>query len=578
MLDRLKTWWGNSKTWHHVLLGIGLVFAVFIGIAGIVRIAHYDKILPGVSVRGIYIGSLTKQEALAKLNSATTSYLKTQVSYRINGKTIQSTPAELGVGFNNEEIINTAFNIGRENDIISDIATQTTLPFGDEDIMQLNVDKEKFTSALLEINNQVSKPSQNASYVYKSGLVEIEPSQAGEKLDLGVAIFGLTRQISNLNTDLQIPILSITPSRTTEALERQKLSVQQSVQNPVQLAYGNKSWTIDQQQLLSWLYLDIQDGPLRSDLLNRYYSIPAQLNDFEIEKSNIAGFLGGIAGEINQQAIDATLTINGGRASVFKQSRDGRALNIEKTTQSILDSINTGTAKPVELAVDITKAEVNNENIDNLGIKELIGEGVSYFPGSSAARLQNIRVGTSQFQGILVKPGQVFSFGEYLGEVGAAQGYAESKVILDGRQEFQYGGGLCQVSSTLFRAALNAGLPIIERVNHSFQVSYYTQPYGVPGVDATIYYPAVDMKFKNDTNKYILIQTAYSGTTLKFQLYGTKEKEGKIRGPFFNFGSLDPNAPSQTTFYRDVIVNGQVAKTDTFNTYYRSALDFPSSN
>ena len=578
MVNKLKTWWKQTQTWQHLLIGAGLALVLFLTITMVVRITHYDRILPGVSVRGTYVGSLTKEEAINLLNEKTTGYLNSTISYQIAGKTVETTPAALGVEFDNQTIVDSAFSAGRENDIISDIATQVTLPFTIEDIMQLNLDKEKFSSTLISLNNQLAQPSQNANYVLKEGQVVVEPSKPGEKLDLGVAIFGLTRQISNLNTDLQIPILSITPSRTTEALERQKLSVQQSVQNPVQLAYGNKSWTIDQQQLLSWLYLDIQDGPLRADLLNRYYSIPAQLNDFEIEKSNIAGFLGGIAGEINQQAIDATLTINGGRASVFKQSRDGRALNIEKTTQSILDSINTGTAKPVELAVDITKAEVNNENIDNLGIKELIGEGVSYFPGSSAARLQNIRVGTSQFQGILVKPGQVFSFGEYLGEVGAAQGYAESKVILDGRQEFQYGGGLCQVSSTLFRAALNAGLPIIERVNHSFQVSYYTQPYGVPGVDATIYYPAVDMKFKNDTNKYILIQTAYSGTTLKFQLYGTKEKEGKIRGPFFNFGSLDPNAPSQTTFYRDVIVNGQVAKTDTFNTYYRSALDFPSSN
>ncbi len=578
MISKLKIWWGNSKTWHHIALGVGLVLFVFITIIAIIRITHYDRVLPGVVVRNTYVGSLTKVEAIQKLNSQTQPYLNSKVSYQINGKTVQTTPAAMGAGFDNTVLVDSAFDLGRDSNIITDIATQTTLPFGEEDVMQLNIDKDKFSSTLIELNSQLAIPSQNANYEYNNGEVVINPSQSGEKIDMGVAIFGLTRQLSDLKTELQLPIASITPSRTTEALERQKPSVQEAIKNPVTLEYGSKKWTIGQQQLLSWLYLDIEDGPLKADILNRHYSIPAQLNDFEIEKSNVAGFLQGVAGEINQQAIDAALTISGGKATVFKQSRDGRAVNIEKTTQLILDSLKTGSAKPVELAVDITKAEVNNENIDNLGIKELIGEGVSYFPGSTASRLQNIRVGTSQFEGILVKPGQVFSFGEYLGEVGAAQGYAESKVILDGRQEFQYGGGLCQVSSTLFRAALNAGLPIIERVNHSFQVSYYTQPYGVPGVDATIYYPAVDMKFKNDTSKYILIQTAYSGTTLKFQLYGTKEKEGKIRGPFFNFGSLDPNTPSQTTFYRDVIVNGQVAKTDTFNTYYRSALDFPSSN
>lgn len=577
-IDSIKVWWEHSKTWQHVLLGIGLILFIFLLVIATIRITHYDKILPGVSVRGIYIGSMTKAEAISMLNEKTKSYQETPLAYAINGSVVNTTPTAIGVSFDNKQLVDSAFMVGRDSDIITDIATQATLPFNDEDIMQLNVDKDKFSNFLLAVNNKISKPSQNANYSYQNNQIVVQSNHVGQQLDLGVATLGLTRQISDLKGYLDLPILTTTPSRTTGALERQLPSVRRTIQAPLKLVYGDKSWVIDQPQLLDWLYLDTQDGPLKTDLLNNYYTIPAQLSDLSIEKSNIVNYLNGIASNINQQAVDATLTISNGRATVFKQSRDGLALNAQASAEAILNNIKSHTDKPIELVVDVAKAEVNNENIDSLGIKELIGEGVSYFPGSTSARLQNIRVGTAQFEGILIKPGQVFSFGEYLGEVGPAQGYAESKVILDGRQEFQYGGGLCQVSSTLFRAALYAGLPIVERVNHSFQVDYYTQPYGVPGVDATIYYPAVDMKFKNDTDKYILIQTAYSGTTLKFQLYGTKTKEGQIRGPFFNFGSLNPNAPSQTTFYRDVVVNGQVTKTDTFNTYYRSALDFPSSN
>ena len=578
MTNKVKTWWGNSKTWHHILLGAALVILVFIVIISVVRLTHYDKILPGVVVRNIYVGSLTKSQAIEKLNSETQKYLNSKISYQINGQTIETTPATLGASFDNEVIIDSAFETGRDSNIITDIATQTTLLFSDEDMMQLNINKDQFSSSLLELNDKLAKPSQNANYTYQSGKVAVVPSQPGEKIDMGLALFGLTRQISNLNSDIQLPVTSVTPSRTTEALERQRQSVESTIKTPITLTYGGKSWEISQQQLLDWLYLDIKDGPLAEDVLSRYYTIPAQLNDFQVEKSNVVNFLNGVASEVNQEAVDATLTISGGKASVFKQSRDGKVVDIEGNTKAILEAMKTTNSEPIALKVDVKKAEVSDENIDNLGIKELIGEGVSYFPGSTGARLQNIRVGTSRYQGVMLKPGQVFSFGEILGEVGAAQGYAESKVILDGRQEFQYGGGLCQVSSTVFRAALNAGLPILQRTNHSFQVSYYTEPYGVPGVDATIYYPDVDFKFKNDTSKHILIQTEFSGTTLKFRLYGTKEKEGKIRGPFFNFGSLNPNEPSQTTFYRDVIVNGQVTKTDTFNTYYKSALDFPTSN
>jgi vancomycin resistance protein YoaR len=578
MADKLKTWWSQSKTWHHVLLGLGMVVFLFLlGIAGS-RIVNYGKILPGVSVRGVDVGGLTKEQAIAKLDEKTSQYLSSDVSYTLNGKASTLKPAQLGINFDNREMVNRAFLVGRENDIITDVATQAALPFSKEDIMQLSVDQEAFSNTLIEFNNISARPSQNASYRIDGNKVVIIDGKTGEKIDMGLAILGLTRQLSDLNSSLEMPMNTVSPSRSSTLLNRQLGFVKSITQKPITLTYGGKSWVISQQQILDWLYIENQEKPLKQDLLNRYYNTPTQLSDFRIEKQNVVAFLNGIAGEINQEAVDATLTISGGRATVFKQSQDGRTLNVEKAADSIIAAAKSNSGQPLELAVDVKKAAVSDENIDNLGIKELIGEGVSYFPGSSAARLQNISVGTSRYRGVLLKPGQVFSFGEILGEVGPAQGYAESKVILDGRQEFQYGGGLCQVSSTIFRAALNAGLPILERTNHAFQVSYYTQPFGVPGVDATIYYPAVDFKFKNDTSKHILIEPELVGTTLTFRFYGTKEKEGKIRGPFFNFGSTDVNAPSQTTFYRDVIVNGAVAKTDTFTTYYKSALDFPTSN
>ena len=578
MADKLKTWWSESKTWHHVLLGLGMVVFLFMFVIATVRIVNYGKILPGVSARGVDVGGLTKEQAIEKLNAKTSQYLNSDISYILNGQATTIKPSQLGINFDNAEMVNRAFMVGRENDIITDIATQTALPFTKEDIMQINVDKENFSSSIIKLNSVSAKPSQNANYLIKDGKVEIINGKTGEKIDMGLAILGLTRQLSDLKSSINIPMKTVAPNRSNVLLERQLGYVKTITQKPITLSYATKSWEITQQQLLDWLYIENQEKPYKEDLLNRYYKTPAQLSDFKIEKQNVVAFLNEIAKEINQEAIDATLTISDGRASVFKQSRDGKTLNIEKSADAVIAAAQSNISAPVVLAVDVKKAAVSDENIDSLGIKELIGEGVSSFPGSTAQRLQNIRVGTSRYNGILLKPGQVFSFGEILGEVGPAQGYAESKVILDGRQEFQYGGGLCQVSSTIFRATLNAGLPILERTNHSFQVSYYTQPYGVPGVDATIYYPAVDFKFKNDTSKHILIQPEMVGTNLTFRLYGTKEKEGKIRGPFFNFGSLDPNVPSQTTFYRDVIVNGAVTKTDTFTTYYKSALDFPSSN
>lgn len=572
----LKTWWAKSKTWQHILLGAGLVLCLYFVIIFMVRLGHYDKLLPGISLRGVYVGGLTKPQAIAKLDAATTNYMNSEITYQINAQDVITKPANFGISFDNQAFVDEAFKLGRDSDIISDIATQTSLLFSAPDIMQLGVDGAVFSGELVNINRAIARPSQNAEYQFEGGKISVTQAKNGQNIDMGWAIFNLSRQFSELKSKLDLPVTTSLPNRSTEMLLRQKDTVANIAKRPLVLTYANKSWAITQQQLVSWVDIDYQKGPLITDLLNRYFDIPITLNDFSINKQNAVNYLAGLAGEINQPAIDATLAISGGRATVFKQSRDGKVLNASKTADAIISATESIDNRPIELVVDVQKAIVADSNIDNLGIKELIGEGITYFPGSSAARLQNVRVGAARFNGVLLKPDQVFSFGEYLGDVGAEQGYVEGLIILDNLVKKAYGGGLCQVSSTAYRAALLSGLPIVERTNHSFAISYYTAPFGVPGVDATIYYPQVDMKFKNDTGHYILIQTEMVGTTLKFSFYGTKTKTGVINGPSFVYGSNDETKPSQTVFYRQVLdLSGNIIKTDTVNTYYKSSLDFP---
>jgi vancomycin resistance protein YoaR len=266
-----------------------------------------------------------------------------------------------------------------------------------------------------------------------------------------------------------------------------------------------------------------------------------------------------------------------GKLAVVEPSRTGVKLEQERTVKDIMASLKKPAGeRKVALRFEKTQADVNEANLESLGIKEEISVGETYFPGSPSTRLINVRTGAKRFNGVLLKPGDTFSFGKLLGSVGPETGYVPELVILEGHEEKQYGGGLCQVSSTAFRAALAAGLPITQRVNHSFAISYYTWPYDAPGVDATIYYPSVDFKFVNDSGHYILMQTEMEGTRLKFHYFGTKTKSGVLRGPTFVTGDSDTTKPSHTVFYRDVLdLDGKVVKTDTFNTYYKSSLDFP---
>lgn len=559
---------------------IGLVlFTTLIGL----RIAYFDRIYPGVSANGVYLGGLKADEAMRELNSQTSYYSARQVEI-VAPQAKQTVSADqLGVKFNNSAAVSEAMQVGRSGWMMDRFISQFIGLIGlNPTITFINYDTTQLSNVLVDINSRVSKPTENAKFITTNGEVQTQESNRGKRVDYALAPQAIKNHFGQLQTELFVlPLLVVEPQLNTVALQKQKSIITPFAKQPLELTHGTKKWTADVNTIVGWLSLQSSNQPTQSNLLNSYYTLSKATDSNYVfyDRKAVREYVASLADEINVAPIDAQLNIVGGRATIFKQSRDGKTLDVEKSTDSIMRQLSLALPTPIPMTVATSKAEVSDGNIENLGIKELISEGVSYFPGSPSNRIQNIRVGTSRFNGVLIKPGEVFSFNKYLGEVSAAAGYAEGIVILENKEEKQYGGGLCQVSSTAYRAALLAGLPILSRTNHAFAVSYYTEPYGVPGVDATIYLPNPDMQFKNDTGKHILIQTELIGTTLKFRFYGTKTKTGVIRGPFFLSGSQDHTKPSETVFYRDVVdLGGNVIKTDTTSTYYKSSLDFPLIN
>jgi vancomycin resistance protein YoaR len=575
------------KLWHTVLIVLVGVCIFVVLLLSILRLTYQGRFMPGVKIYGVYVGGLTKDEATTLLKKETAQYIdsSTIIIDAQSSNTKAMIPAsEVGLTYDIQSDVDAAYQQGRDGQLLQKFFTQAQLLVGlnNSQPAHVNYNPTKLYAIIQPISKSLATPSQNASLTATPhGMLAIQDEQAGNRLNLVNFIDSYTKTVSLLQrNNITAQVNSQLAAISSNALQINKNNLEQFVHNPMSMTYKEKSWTIPTNDLLSWLSYTSGITPLREDILHNYYhQQPPSNTQLGFDTSRIKSYISTTTKEINQKAIDAKLTIENGRATIFQQSQDGRAVDLDITAKAIVDNILASSpTNTIPLTVVVTKADVTSDTIEQLGIKELLSEGVSYFPGSSANRMTNVRVGANRYNGVLLKPGQVFSFGELLGKVGPEQGYKEGRVILEGRTESQYGGGLCQVSSTAFRAALLAGLPILERYNHSFAVDYYTQPYGVPGVDATIYYPSVDFKFRNDTANYILIQTEMVGTTLKFRFYGTKEKSGVIRGPYFISGSNDATQPSKTVFYRDIIVNEKVAKTTTFYTTYRSSLDFPPVN
>lgn len=558
---------------------VGIVAVAVVIISGF-SIANAGRIYPGVKLNGVDVGNLKPKEAQAKLEAQAqkTDY---EVAVQFNNTTVRIPAKDLGVSYPTEAYAE-AMRYGRDGSLTDNLyARLRSLTLRPTVVTKLNVDDAKLTPYIQTVENELTQPVANAALAFNDNRVSVKESQPGRRLDRGLLVLAIKRQIAAGSAGtVTAPAYNLEPTITESVLDEAKHEVDRYVASPVAVSAGSFNQTIDQAQILSWV--DVAVVGSKTDLplvpLQSFYPAPAQSTvNLELNRSKVEAYAQQLATGINREPVDAQLTMNGGALGIARASQDGLQVDTAAAVKKIVETVvNPGGERKVVIPTRVTKASIREDALAELGIKEMISEGVSYFPGSPSERMQNIRVGQSKYNGVVLKPGEVFSFGKILGDVGPQTGYAPAKVILGNRQELQYGGGLCQVSSTAFRAALNAGLPILERVNHSFAVSYYTSPYGVPGVDATIYYPQVDFKFKNDTSHHIFIQTIMQGTTLKFQFYGTKEKEGVIRGPQFLSGGPDPKQPSRTVFYRDVVVGGQVVKTDTFYTNYKSSEDFPN--
>jgi vancomycin resistance protein YoaR len=196
-----------------------------------------------------------------------------------------------------------------------------------------------------------------------------------------------------------------------------------------------------------------------------------------------------------------------------------------------------------------------------LGIKEKIGQGESFFRGSSTARIHNIQTAAEQLNGQLVAPGETFSFNQALGEISTITGYQEGYIIKEGQTLPDVGGGVCQVSTTFFRAALNTGLPIEERQAHAYRVGVYEQE-SSPGLDATVYSPSPDLKFTNDTGYYLLIETVFSPADyhLTVNIYGTNDGR---RVALTNFQLWDITPPPPALYIEDpTLPNGEIKQID----------------
>jgi vancomycin resistance protein YoaR len=547
-----------------------------------------DRIYPGVSVFETELGGLTLTEAEIILQQRFQDYQPIKLILRYGERTWAVSPQEVGVSLDAKATAISAYAVGREGSTLKRLWDQgRILWLGHATPFTLLIDEGIGTLYLSRLAREINQPVRDAALMMHDLQVEAVPSQVGREVDIAATRQLIYQRIATLTDGTVDLVVHQTPPAIAD-VSQAEFDVKWMLSSPLILRPPDEgdeegdeiTYTLDQTALAEMLTLrqvKMSDGQV--------------ILTAGLDQDKLTAYLQGLAKQIDQPPRDGRFDFDPatGILTPIVSSQDGRSLNITETVRLVNAQAVTD-QRQVLLPVTITKPQVATENAESLGIKELISEATTYFKGSSQGRMHNIQVAASRFHGLVIPPGETFSFNEHLGEVSAATGYEESIIISGNRSAVGIGGGVCQVSTTAFRAAFWGGYPITERWAHGYRVGWYEPPVGI---DATVYSPRIDFKFVNDTPHYLLIETEtdLKAGTVTFHFYGTMtgrtvEMEGPFEANVVPHGPdiyrEDPTLPKGTTkqidwshdgvdvtVYRIVKEGNKVLWKDTFFSRYR---------
>lgn len=480
--------------------------------------AYSQKFFPGVTVNGESLKNLSAEQAITYWQSQIDEFNRHGLNYDFQGQkiTIYPTLAETGpdaayqlISFDADKTVAEALAVGHGPNYLANLAGQLrALIFGKNLTIAYQLDQQNFLQILKNNFGPLTSPKTDARPLVDDELnITILPETSGANFDyqniLNQSLNNISRLASQtiaLTLQAEEPELKqsdITQANLTELKDKLASS-------SLTLFYKKQNWPVAKKEYKNWLTFKSVDGELK----------------LALDASSTLAFLNReIAPTIYQPVQEAKFAVKNGRVAEFQGSQDGRELDLAKSLAKIEHDFLVENASKIELTVNETKSTISTDSQNDLGIAQIIGTGHSNFKGSPKNRRHNIATGAAALNGLLIKPGETFSLIAALGEIDAAHGYLPELVIKGDRTIPEFGGGLCQIGTTVFRAALASGLPIMERRAHSYRVVYYEPA----GKDATIYDPKPDLKFTNDTGKHILIQSRISGDDIYFDFWGTAD-------------------------------------------------------
>ncbi|HSL30022.1 MAG TPA: VanW family protein [Anaerolineales bacterium] len=506
-----------------VTLFLGVIIAWVLGY----QLLYAGRIFPGVSVAGVELSGLRPSDAAVKLNQSLSYPISGKVLFKDGEKAWVASPAQLGMVFDPSSSAQTAYKLGRSGGLFGALSGQIRAAGGGVSVSPVIVFDERVAHHFLtQIAQQINQPLAEASLTLEGTNVVAKPGQVGRELKLEATLIYLTAHLQTF-TDGEVPLVVQEIHPQILDVSAQAETARQILSQPLTIAIPNAApgdagpFIYNPEVLANMLTVQrVQNG----DQTGVQVALsPRALRDLLVP----------VKSQVDRLPSDAKFIFNDttGLLDVMEDSKVGRSLDVDASVQAINEAVGRGEHTAALVINEDQPRVAATATGQELGITQLIWSETSYFYGSSAARIQNIEAAARQYHGVLVAPGETFSMGAHLGDVSLDNGFAEAMIIYGGRTIKGVGGGVCQVSTTLFRAVFNAGFPIVERTPHAYRVSYYEQTASggidprLAGLDATVYFPLVDFKFTNDSPYWILMETYVnvSARTLEWKFYSTSD-------------------------------------------------------
>ncbi len=509
-----------------MLLGAVLMLVTVAALLAFFRVSYEGRITPGVSAFGVDLSGLIREEAIATLNDRFT-YKDTAVfnfvegSFAPGGQHWQLSAADLGVNFDIEATVDQALALGSSGNIVGDLLDQGRTWFNGEAVAPIiRYDQGVALAQLQAIAEAVNQPAHDASLSIQGTEVVTEAGQVGRELDVNATLIALDHMIMTLSPGGDVPLYLHESAPTIWNADEAAGLARAALSGPLELVADGPNgerlgpWTADVNQIVALLDVQLLDN---GDGTQRY--------DISIDMSAFQGYLETLAPGLITAPKNGRFNFDdaSGQLVVVQPAVNGRELNVAETLTRLEHAVFRFDDRSVPMAFNYTQPRYHNSiTAAELGITGLVSEATTYYTGSTANRRHNIAHGASLYDGVIIGPGEEFSFNDLLGEMSEAAGFMESSVIVGERTVDGIGGGICQVSTTVFRAAFTGGYAIIERNNHAYRVGFY-ELNGPPGMDAAIWTPDRDFRFQNDTPYHLLIETSVypANNVLQFRFYST---------------------------------------------------------